>query len=224
MARIPAAAGLFQRHISAVARRNARDAGTAVPAPDGTRLAGAILSPPLVGGGDGAGRHPRPRGPRQHPAVLRARYAREREQQSAMGGLYRHRSGRTCAVAVDPADQRRNDRPAAADDLYPARPRGDEHHHRPAALYAGRAPVRPGPGGAVDGVDQWRGARARGHLEVHRRSPGHDRLGRADPDAAPDRADQGVEGEIPDRFPGLSAAHGTGRARRAQDRSARRCR
>ena len=32
-----------------------------------------------------------------------------RERQSAMGGLYRHRSGRACAVAVDPADQRRND-------------------------------------------------------------------------------------------------------------------
>ena len=58
----------------------------------------------------------------QMRAMQEQRFLRqmERAQRSAMGGLYRHRSGRARAAAADPADQRWNHRSAAADDLYPA--------------------------------------------------------------------------------------------------------
>ena len=92
VARIPAAAGLFQRHLSAVARRAARDAGANGSCARWSAPGRCRSIAPLVGSRDGAGRHPRPRRPRQDPAVLRARHAREREQRSALGGLYRHRS------------------------------------------------------------------------------------------------------------------------------------
>src|SRR4029450_8738695 len=110
--------------------------------------------------------------------------------------------------AADRADQRRHHRPAAADDLHAARPRGDEHYHRPALVHAGRAALRPGAGGTVDGPDQWRRTRPRGHLEIYRGHSGDDGIGRADADSAPDRADACLEGEALDRLPGLSQAYG----------------
>ena len=124
------------------------------------------------------------------------------------------------ARAADRTDQRRHHRPAAADVVHPARPRSDEHPDRATALHAGRTAVRSGPGFAVDGTDQWRRARARGDLEIYRRRTGDDRLRRADADAAAARIAAGLEGEIPDRLSGLSAAHGAGGARRTRHRSA----